>query len=241
MKINKLFIALGFISWLLFSGCNKLQNGYDYHKSYYNNDVKMNVMDFMKSRPDIFSGMLAAIDYVDQDPAYKDVKEMYSTTGNTFLLLHNTALINLEDANSYWNLNPVLGPNPKNPSTDTLMKGSDWSQYSRDTIANLLRYHVLKGIQTYSTLNSTPRWVETFATSATNDSAKVYLYLENVREANLRINNYIGVPTTYKGVSIGTSWVSIAPRTPDLHATNGVIHVMNRWLFEPTRDAIKNN
>ena len=68
MKINKLFIILGFVCWIIFSGCSKLQDGYDYHKSFYNTDVKMNVMDFMKSRPDLFTGMLAAIDYVDADP-----------------------------------------------------------------------------------------------------------------------------------------------------------------------------
>ena len=68
-------------------GCNKLQDGYDYNSSYYDTELKMSVMDFMKSRTDLFSGMLAAIDYVDQDPAFKDVKEMYSTTGNTFLAI----------------------------------------------------------------------------------------------------------------------------------------------------------
>jgi uncharacterized surface protein with fasciclin (FAS1) repeats len=196
-------------------------------------------MDFMQQHPDMFSGMLAAIEYVDQDPAYKDVKEMYSTTGNTFLLLHNTALTNLEDVNSYWVLNPVLGPDPNNPSQQILQRGSDWKQYSRDTIANMLRYHVLKGTHTYSTLNSTPKWVETFALRDGNDSAKMYLYLENVREANLRVNNYVGLPTLYKGVAI--NWTNIAPRTPDLHATNGIVHVMNRFMFQPTIQAIKNN
>src|SRR5688572_8351131 len=107
MKLNKLFFLPGLmLCWLLISGCSKLQDGYDYHPSFYETDIKMSVMDFMKSRTDIFSGMLAAIDYVNADPAYKDVKEMYSTTGNTFLLLHNNALTNLEDANSYWVLNP---------------------------------------------------------------------------------------------------------------------------------------
>ncbi len=235
------FILMILSSLLILTGCSKLQKGYEYHKSFYNTELNMSVMDFMKSRPDIFSGMLAAIDYVDKDPAYKDVKEMYSTTGNTFLLLHNNALTNLEDANSYWAINTVMGPDPMNPGTNISMRGSDWSQYSRDTIANMLRYHVIKGIQTYSTLNAKPRWVETFAYSQTNDSAKVYLYLENVREANLRINNYTGIPTIYKNTVIGSSWVNIAPRTPDLHATNGVVHVMNRWLFEPTREAIQSN
>lgn len=242
MKFSKpLIVLIVVLNCLVILGCNKLQDGYDYTPSYYNTELNMSVMNFMQSRPDIFSGMLAAIDYVDKDPAFKDVKEMYSTTGNTFLLLHNNALTNLEDINSYWSLNQVKGPDPSNPSQMITMKGSDWSQYSRDTIANLLRYHVLKGTHTYSTLNATPKWVETFASSPTNDSAKVYLYLENVREANLRINNYVGVPTTYKGISIGTSWVNIAPRTPGLHATNGVVHVMNRFLFQPTRLAIQNN
>ena len=236
MKNIKKFILPALIfCGLAFAGCNKLQDGYNYNSSFYDTELNMSVMDFMNSRPELFSGMLAAIDYVDQDPAFKDVKEMYSTTGNTFLLLHNIALTNLEDVNSYWVLNKVPGPNPGDP----LQRGSDWSQYSRDTIANLLRYHVLKGNHTYSTLNSVPKWVETFASSATNDSAKVHIYLENVREANLRLNNYVGIPTLYKGTTI--NWTNIAPRTPDLHATNGVVHVMNRFLFQPTKEAIQNN
>jgi hypothetical protein len=238
-KIIKTFFVTVMGFCMLFSGCKKLQDGYEYNPSYYNTELKMSVMDFMQSRRDIFSGMLAAIEYVDTDPNFKDVKEMYSTTGNTFLLFHNNALINLEDATSYWSVNTVTGPDPNNPTVTITMKGSDWSQYPRDTIARLLRYHVLKGTQTYSTLNATPRWVETFGLSTTNDSAKVYLYLENVREANLRINNYVGLQTTYKGVNMG--WVNLAPRTPDLHATNGIVHVLNKWLIQPTREAIRTN
>ena len=240
MKLNQqCFLLAPMLCVLLLSGCKKLQDGYDYKQSFYETDIKMSVMDFMKSRTDMFSGMLAAIEYVDADPAYKDVKAMYSTTGNTFLLLHNNALTNLEDGNSYWVLNQVKRPDPGNPSQTITQRGSDWSQYHRDTIANLLRYHVLKGTHTYATLNSTPKWVETFAMSSTNDSAKVYLYLENVREANLRVNNYTGLPTIYKGVNV--NWANIAPRTPDLHATNGIVHVMNRFMFQPTREAIQSN
>ena len=239
MKNNHQFILFLLAISLVFSGCNKLQDGFDYNASLYDTELKMTVLEFMESRKDIFSGMLAAIEYVDGDPAFKDVKEMYSSTGNTFLLFHNTALTNLEDATSYWSVNTVMGPNPDNPSQTISMKGSDWSQYPRDTIAKLLRYHVLKGKHTYTTLDSRPKWVETFAMSATNDSAKVYIYLENVREANMRINNYVGLPPSYKGISMG--WVNNAPRTPGLNATNGVVHVMNKWFILPTRNAILNN
>jgi uncharacterized surface protein with fasciclin (FAS1) repeats len=227
MNKRKLFFAFMLLA-VSIVGCNKLQDGYDYKQSFYDTKLNKSVLEFLESRTDIFSGMLAAIDYVDQDPAYSDVKAMYSTNGNTFLLLHNNALTNLEDANSYWSLNKVMG-----------LKGSDWSQYDRAVVADMLRYHVMKGEHTYATLNSTPKWVETFAISPTNDSAKIYVYLENVREANLRLNNYVGIPTTYQGTTI--NWTNIAPRTPDLHATNGVVHVMNRFLFQPTRDAIENN
>ena len=237
--MNRQIFYMAVIGCLLLTGCSKLQDGYDYHASFYDTDLNMSVLDFMESRRDLFSGMLAAIEYVDKDPAYKDVKALYATKDNTFLLLHNNALTNLEDANSYWVLNTVQASDPANPSQTITQRGSDWSQYNRDTIANLLRYHVLKGIQTYSTLTSSAKWVETFALRGNNDSGKVFLYLENVREANLRINNYTGLPTSYKGVAI--NWTNLTPRTPDLHATNGVVHVMNRFLFQPTREAIKNN
>lgn len=229
MNNKKYFFTIALLfAVLIFTGCNKLQDGYDYNRSFYDTELNKSVIEFMESRTDIFSGMLAAINYVDQDPAYSDVKAMYSTTGNTFLLLHNNSLTNLEDANSYWVLNKVGG-----------QRGSDWSQYDRAVVADMLRYHVMKGEHTYATLNSTPKWVETFALSTTNDTAMVYVYLENVREANLRLNNYVGIPTVYQGTTI--NWTNIAPRTPDLHATNGIVHVMNRFLFQPSREAIDNN
>lgn len=241
MKNNRIYILSLLLSFMVLStGCSKLQKGFVYKHSYYDTNLNMSVMDFMKSRPDLFSSMLAAIDYVDKDPAYKDVKAMYSSTGNTFLLLTNTALSALDNPASYWVLNPVMIADSADPNILTLQRGTDWSQYNRDTVANLLRYHVLKGIQTYSTLTSTPRWVQTMAYSATSDTSLVYLYLQDVREANMLFNNYaVGIPISYKGVAI--SYAAIAPRTPDLHATNGVVQVMDKWLIQPTRDIINQN
>ncbi|PTS99493.1 hypothetical protein DBR11_12215 [Pedobacter sp. HMWF019] len=231
-NIKKLMIPAIVLSCLAFAACEKLplQKNDKYTPSYYDNKVNMNVMEFMNSRKDMFSGMLSAIDYVDKDPAYKDVKQMYSSTGNTFLLMHNNALVNLEDGNSFFVKNTVLDKDPASPSYNTPIRGSDWSQYDRKIVADLLRYHVLKGTYDFKSLNSVGRWVDSYALSPTNDSAKVYIYMQATREGYLFINNYVG-----------TSMVEIRPRTPDLHATNGVIHVMNRYFVMPTRKDISNN
>ncbi|WP_173003214.1 fasciclin domain-containing protein [Chitinophaga sp. SYP-B3965] len=231
-SIKQYILPIAALCSLTFAACNKLQDGFDYNKSYYDNKVDMTVYDFMKSKPELFSGMLAAIDYVDQDANYKDVKAMYTSTGNTFLLLHNTALINLEDANSYFMQKRFLVTDPTSPDYNKTLAGTDWSQYKREDIAELLRYHVMKGRQEYANLNSTPRWVNTFAISATNDSAKIHIYLQGTRDGFLFINNYIGAPSTF---------LEVKPRTPNLLATNGVIHVMNRFAVEPTRQIIANN
>ena len=48
------------IGGLAFAGCDKLQDGYDYEQSFYSTELNMSVMEFMQSRRDMFSGMLAA-------------------------------------------------------------------------------------------------------------------------------------------------------------------------------------
>lgn len=229
--IKKLIVPAILISCLAFAACEKLplQKNDEYVQSFYDNNVNMNVMDFMKSRPDLFSGMLSAIDYVDKDANYKDVKKMYTDPGNTYLLLHNNALTNIEDANSYFSLNKVLDTDPASPTYNLTVKGSDWSQYPVDKIATVLKYHVLKGTYDFKSLNSIGKWVDTYALSATNDSAKVYIYMQATRDGYLLINNYPGTAT-----------VDIRPRTPDLHGTNGVIHVMTRYFNQPTRQNILN-
>ena len=251
---NRYFIALILIASAFYvTGCKKLQGRFKYNPSVVDNNLNMSALQFMESRTDAFSGMLAAIDYVSQDPAFKDVKDMYSATGNTYLLLHNDALINPDVATSYWNVNKVMAPNPENPSQMVSVRASDWSQYPRDTIALLLRYHVTKGIHSFQTLTSTRKWVETYASSTTNDTAMVHFVLEssvalpgvqatNTSQGNLRVNSYVGHAATYKGVTMGwTTAANITPRTPDLRATNGVVHVMNRWFLLPTRAIIQNN
>lgn len=233
-QIKQYILQVTVLCCFALASCSKLQDGYDYEQSYYDNKVNMNAYDFMKSRPELFSGMLAAIDYVDKDPKFRDIKELFTQTANTntYLLMHNSALTSLESESSYFVLNLVKVTDPSSPDFGQLLRGTAWEQYNRDSIANLLRYHVLKGRQDYSTLNSTPKWIDTYALSTTNDSAKVLIYLEASRDGYLFLNNYLEAPA---------GWTEIRPRTPNLQATNGVIHVMNRFLRQPTREIIRNN
>lgn len=232
MKLNRIFIGIIACAAILFASCEKLplQKSKKYTTSYFDNELNQSVIEFIESRPDLFSGLSEAIAYVDQDPAYSDVKQLYMSQGNTFLLLHNNATVNIQDGNSYFSLNPVTDNDPTSPTFGLPVRGSSWANYSRETVAQLLRYHVIKGRADYPVLGSTPRWYDTFALSTTNDSAKVRMYMTNDRNGDLFINDYIGAPV-----------LEIEPRTPNLYATNGVVHVMNRFLRQPTRAAIINN
>ncbi|SMC69633.1 Fasciclin domain-containing protein [Pedobacter nyackensis] len=230
--IKKLIAPAILISCMAFAACEKLplQKNEKYEPSHYDSNVHMSVVDFMNSRPDMFSGMIDAIEYVDKDPNYKDVKQLYTQSGNTYLLLHNNATTNIEDANSYFSLNKFLDKDPTSPTYNQTVKGSAWSQYPVDRIANMLRYHVLKGAQDFDAIGKGGnKWVDTYALSSTNDSAKVYMMMEPTRDGGLFINNYLN-PVIAK----------LKPRTPDLHATNGVIHVMTRFITQPKRSDIIN-
>lgn len=231
MKNIRQYILPALLSCLVFTACEKLplQPGYDYDKSHYDDKVNMSVMDFMKSRPDLFSGMLEAIDYVDSDPAYKDIKPLYSATGYTYLLLHNNALVNLEDANSYFSKNRF--PNPE-PGAEPL-KGTSWTQYPKKDVADLLKFHILKGRHDYSNLTSKPFWADTYLLGETNDSARIYIYMQATREGYIFFNNFLVFPDA--------AYKEVRPRTPNLLANNGPIHVMNRYLLLPTKEQYENN
>ena len=89
---------------------------------------------------------------------------------------------------------------------------------------------MLKGTQDFDAIGKGgDRWVDTYALSATNDSAKVYMMMEPTRDGGLFINNYVNAPIA-----------KLKPRTPDLHATNGVVHVMPRYVNQPKRIDIIN-
>ncbi|MGX5821000.1 fasciclin domain-containing protein [Chitinophaga lutea] len=216
------------VASLGFAACGDLplQPGYDYNQSFYESDLKMNAWDFMNSRKDVFSGMIAAVEYVDTDAEFKDIKQALTQPGYTFLLLSNDATVDLEIASSYWSMNTF--PNAADPLAP--IKGTAWQQYTKKQIAEMLRYHILKGRFDYSNLNSNPVWAGTIASG---DTAKVYIYMQASREGYIFFNNYL--------VNPNAAYKEVRPRTPNLQATNGPVHVMNRFLVPPTKDQVATN
>lgn len=230
----------------LATGCSlmglDLQENQEYVKSKYSDQLNMNVWDFVNSRPDIFSSLLQAVEYlekdsangVDTDPNYEDFHKLYiddiyyefdeqfniiEKRGRTYMLLNNNALSNLENNNSYMVVNKVVNPNyvAGDLNNPLMIPGTSWKQYPKAKVAELLRYHVVMGYYDYPHLTSVPVWANTFAQA---DSAIMMLYLSDTREGYYYVNNFSGS--------------NVRPRTPCLIATNGVVNVMDAYSVMPT-------
>jgi uncharacterized surface protein with fasciclin (FAS1) repeats len=233
-----LFLAVLFITGCSIFGLD-MQENYDYKHTYYSTQLNQNALEFMKSRPDLFSGMLDAIKYVeDIEPGIWD---LYTSKNNTYLLLTNTALTDLEQTYAYFRMNSILIPDPEDtintPPAQIWGNATLWSQYDKERIREFLKYHIIKGRWGYEELGASMEWRDTYASG---DTAKIYLNVSNDRYGYLYVNNYVGVPSIYPWENSQTSrtWTGIQPRTPDLQATNGVVHVMDRWVFPPVRQIL---
>ncbi len=225
-------ISFNLLLACVLSGCTllgmELQDGYDYPETHASEELGVDVMTFIKSRPELFSGMLEAIEYVN-DPA---LTSLYTTPGNTYFLLTNTALIDIYTTASYFNVNRI----EKTPN-NYIIPGV-WSQFPKEQVSEMLKYHILKGIYGFEQMTVVnPTWLDTYASG---DTAKVSMYIPaGDRYGYMFINNYPGVPTAYRipGTSTNISFASVRPRTPNLMATNGRVHVMDRWLMPPVKEA----
>lgn len=225
--ISKILLVL-IVLTITITSCKKLalQKDYEYNASIYSSQVNQSLWEFMNTRSDLFSGLISALTYVD--PNATGVKKIYMapSSGTTFLLLTNAALTDITNTSSYWYKNLRYSTD----SAKWILRGSDWSQYSKDTITELLKYHVLKGDYSLKNVGGVPLWAPTYAVSATNDSAYVNLQLTPDRNAYFYINAYAGSPTG-----------NTKPRTPDLHLNGGVIvHVMDSYMQEPPKTAVHN-
>ncbi len=213
MKVKRILVIALTISVVLISGCEKfpLQKSRKYETSFFQNNTNKTVLEFIESRPDLFSGLIDAIAYLDADPAYADIKQMFQTQNNTFLLLANDALVSPSPTASYWVRNRVTDTDPASPTFGLQVFGSSWAQYPKEDIARLLRRHVIKGKADFANLSSTPKFFETY-----DPNFRMRIVMTDNRDGN---------------ILLGDGPLFITPRTPNLFANGGnVIHVLNIYI-----------
>jgi len=213
-------IVLLFLSSLGFTGCELLgldfQEPYDYDDQIgtYDNQLKMTAWQFMKSRTDIFSSLLSAIEYAEIDSA------IFNKPDQTLLLVTNKGLTSSTAADlSYWYNHQI-----ENGDGTTTMPLS-WDVYPKDQVRQLVLYHIVKGAWSYMEISNATQGATTFF--STNSSlSEGYVALQIKREGAMSIyfNNFA---SHYK--------VDLKARTNNLQVPNGTyIHVMDNYLNYPT-------
>ena len=224
MKIKYLryVISLLILPLAVLTSCEigglKLQEPYEFESGLKDGKISMNALEFIKSRPDIFSSLLEAI-------TYTGTQDLFTQPDNTYLLLTNNAISEPSNGNAYFVYNKILNPAyvpGVSPKTDSIMVAApSWERYPKPVVESFLRYHIVKGAYSYVNLNATPTWFDSYATS---DTSKVNMYLVLDRNPYLYLNNWTGTRIT-----------NLKPRTSNISCANGFIQVMDNYLIPPTK------
>lgn len=237
MIMNKLCkILLGVFLVTGLTSCEILGLDYsenaDFKAKESNNKVNVTALEFIKSRPDLFSSLLDAIKYAG-------VENLFLESGNTYIFLTNNALSDWESNDKcYWAREKV-------EMNGQLVRAGSWEQYDKKQVAQLLKYHVIKGEYSYHNLTSLATWAETYGEGAYSyikngqtlkgDTAVMSLMLGYDRNLPLQLNNY---DWNYRGLLAASA---AGCRTTNLHLNNGYAHVTDFYLERPARKFLEIN
>jgi hypothetical protein len=213
------------------TGCElaglELQKSYEYDASIRSSKINMNALEFMKSRPDLFSSMIEAVNYTS-------LSEEYTKPDRTFLLLTNRALSDetyvpsgSSVMGSYFACYKVSNPryNPAIPANGPMLLIPDnWSVYPVETVKQFLLYHIVKEAVSFRNAKTFPFFYPSVAYNVEGDTTMVSFNLVNDRYATLRVNGFTGSRKS-----------DLAPRTSGIDCTNGVIHVLDDFIIPPTK------
>ena len=219
------------VSLALLTGCEiaglKLQKDFDFDSSIRDPRINLNALEFMKSRTDLFSSLIEAVNYTG-------MTEEFTKPGRTFLLLTNRALADdtyvpsgTNVMGSYFASYKVPNPayDPADPTKGPQMLTPDnWEVYPVETIKEFLRYHIIKEEVTYRNAKAFPTFYESLAYKGAGDTMLVSIHLTNDRNAYLIVNGFAG-----------SRKLDLRPRTSGIDCTNGVIHVLDDFIIPPTR------
>lgn len=204
----------------LLSSCNlagyELQRDAEYKTFLFDPHTNKNVIEFVKSRPDLFLTMKVIIDSTR-------LESMYLATGNTYVLLTDSAM---KSALTYMNTKYRVS----GKAWVDLLSIDDALGIPRDQgkIADFLKYHVVKGTFRGSVLSYNMLWGETYATSVP-DTCKMGFSLDSYTvdlliQSNYEWNGKPWLVTQYKA------------RTSDLICTNSeAVQVMDNFIKRPSQ------
>jgi hypothetical protein len=192
-----------------------LQQEYDYdaQKGTYDNQLKMSGWKFIKSRADLFSQLIDAVEYAEVDST------IFDRPNQTLLLVSNAGLATATD--SYWARNKL---DLDGDGVDETMPLS-WDVYPKEQVRDLILYHIVKGAWSYYELtDATAGALTFFPTHSTRADGYVALQMKREGALSIYFNNFESHYT-----------LNLKARTNNLQVPNGAyIHVMDKYLDYPT-------
>lgn len=229
MNLSKFKLYSGiFLLVVLLNGCTlvglDLQEDHQHEITILDPEIHMSAWEFLnQAREDSlvnFELMLEGIEYAG-------LEEEYSKPGRTFMLLTKSAILRYNSSGSvnsgcyfgYYKLpvldeagEPVLGE-----TGDTLMRPArSWEDYPVEQVRNMLLYHIVEGEHSYDNLGLDNTQVRPL--TPVDTAGIMYLRVLNDRNSRISVNDFPGSART------------LSPRTSNLKATNGYIHVFDNFL-----------
>ena len=223
----KRIIVVCLLPATMFAGCNlfglDVQQSfeYDYEAGIKSNELNCTVWEFLEARRSDFRLFMEGIEYVG-------LEQMYNESDATYIVLRNNAFTNVNTSTAASNPGPgffvkypLLGQNGEWYTPTSLR------DYPKETVRQLLLYHIVKGAWSWPNLPASPTWYPTYADGET---AFLNLYLSKSSPPNVRFNDVPGMLPA-----------GITARTTNLKASSGAyVHVLEyRCLDQPPLELLK--
>lgn len=228
--INKIIVAILIVTSGLLVGCYKQQTDYNRDPKTIDPHIYKTTWQYLNDRANgtvpadtIFRLMLQGIQYAEID------SNIYKQTGKTFILLNNDAIRRM--SGSTVQPDCFFGANLVNNKTVT-----KWTDYPKDFVKNYLLYLVLDGVFDHYTLpaienvsagSSAPAGsLTSLPTGVTRNTA--YPFIANAN-SGMKVKVVNSSPSNTSDYPIALNDV-LNVRTSSILATNGSIHVIDRFL-----------
>lgn len=212
----------------LLAGCSlvglDLQEDHKHETTILDPDIHMSAWEFLNQpREDSlinFELMLEGI-------AYAGLEEEYSKPGRTFMALTKRAILRYNSSGSvnsgcYFGQYrvPVMDedgdPVLDEDGLPVTRPARSWEDYPVEQVRNMLLYHIIEGEYSYHNLG--PDNISVQPLSPVDTANIMYLRILNDRNSRISVNDFPGSART------------LTPRTSNLKATNGYIHVFENFL-----------